>query len=288
MFFFFPSFLFVDAGTQTSKLHLAVQRDYPNAKQLPMPENINVSETACFSPLRNRDITSSAISVHHEMIGIDVTLYQTKPEVKSDAALNDPHLGSYDRHSSVNLSSVMQSTVPEPFGGNDKFSHFLNMPGGQWGQQTKYLSHELNSSHYTQLRQELRESWSQYDSEQSPRGIKSMKLTNIFNYSPQCLFERHNQRHFLIINKRFISLTTKQLNEQAQKPSEKSSTGELNVGDQKLRKPEVKETAQMKLKKAVKEYGSTVFVFHIAISLASLGMFYGLVSRWVGLKLKLA
>lgn len=270
-------FIFLaDAETQTSKLHLAVQRDYPNAEQLPLPENINVSETARFSPLRNRDITSSAISVHHEMNGIDVTLDQFKPEAKTEAvSYSDPHLGSYDRHGSVNLSSVMQSTVPEPFGGNSKLTH-LNMPGGQWGQQTKYLSHELNSSHYTQLRQESRESWSQY--EQSPKGIKSMiKLTPAFNCSlnnRKCLFDRHHQSHFLIINKRFISLSAKLLNEQVQQNSQKS-TGES--------KEVAKETAGMKLKKAVKEYGSTVVVFHVGISLMSLGMFYALVSRFVSL-----
>lgn len=271
------SSLLANAETQTSKLHLAVQRDYPNAEQLPMPENINVSETARFSPLRNRDITSSAISVHHEMIGIDVTLEQLKEVEAESVTFSDPHLGSYDRHASVNLSSVMQSTVPEPFGGNNKFSH-LNMPGGQWGQQTKYLSHELNSSHYTQLRQDFRENWSKY-SEQNPKGIKSMTIKySLFN--PKCLFDRHHQSHFLIINKRFISLSAKQLNEQAQKPSQKPSTGELSDGD----KAEGKETAGMKLKKAVKEYGSTVIVFHVCISLMSLGMFYALVSRWVGMK----
>ena len=34
-----------------------------------------------------------------------------------------------------------------------------------------------------------------------------------------------------------------------------------------------------KLKRAVKEYGSTVIVFHVGISLMSLGFFYALVSR---------
>jgi len=152
---------------QSSKLHLAVQREYPKAEQLPLPANINVAETACFSPLRNRDITSSAINAHNEMVGIDVTLDTINPEMKPEARFEDAHLGSYDRQGCVNLSSVMQSTVPEPFGGNQKISH-LNMPGGSWGMQTKYLSHELNSSHYTELRQELRQDWSKYD-EASPK-----------------------------------------------------------------------------------------------------------------------
>lgn len=233
-------------------MHLAVQRDYPQAECLPLPPNLDVTETARFSPLRNRDITSSAISVHHEMIGIDVTLDQLKSDVKTESiAFNDPHLESYDRQTAVNLCSVMQSTVPEPYGGNHKFSH-LNMPGGSWGVQTKYLSHELNSAHYTQLRQELRSNWSQH------KGIKTLALLNrsLLNAS---MFDH-------IINKRFISLSCKNLNEQAQK----TTSGESEV------KPE---TAQSKLKKAVKEYGSTVIVFHVGISLMSLGMFYGLVSR---------
>ena len=33
-------------------------------------------------------------------------------------------------------------------------------------------------------------------------------------------------------------------------------------------------------KKAIKDYGSTVIIFHVAITLASFGFFYLLVSRW--------
>ena len=36
-----------------------------------------------------------------------------------------------------------------------------------------------------------------------------------------------------------------------------------------------------RLKVMVRHYGRTVIVFHVAISLVSLGVFYGLVSRWV-------
>lgn len=251
-------------------MHLAVQREYPSAERFPMPANVDANEATRFSPLRNRDITSSEISVHHEIIGIDVTLDQLKPEIKMDSiTFNDPHLDSYDRHSSVNLSSVMQSTVPEPVGGNNKFTH-LNMPGGSWSQQTKYLSHELNSNHYTQLRQDLRSEWSRYN-EEGQKGTSMTGLNSVFtSYSllkPKCLFDH---QPFLTINKRFISLSSKNFNEQAQKTS-----GESEV------KPPVKESTQAKLKKAVKEYGSTVIVFHVGISLMSLGLSYVLVSRWV-------
>lgn len=257
--------LFLVTGNQTSKLHLAVQRDYPPAEHLPLPPNIDAAETSRFSPLRHRDITSSAISVHHEMIGIDVTLDQVKPEAKQETIkFNDPHLDSYDRRTTVNLSSIMQSTVPEPFGGNQKFS-YLNMPGGSWGQRSKYLSHELNSAHYTQLRQDVRSDWSQYNERKGiALGMNSVCNRSLLN--PKCLFDDH----FLIINKRFISLSCKSFNE-ALKTS----------GESDAKTPE-KETNRSKLKKAVKEYGSTVIVFHVSISLISLGMFYVLVSRWVG------
>jgi Protein of unknown function (DUF1279) len=247
-------------------MHLAVQRDYPKTEQLPIPPNIDATDFARFSPLRNRDITASTMNVHHEMNPIDVTLDQAMPEAKTETAtFEDPHLGSYDRHGSVNLSCIMQSTVPEPFGGNHKFSH-LNMPGGSWGLQTKYLSHELNSAHYTQLRQDMRSDWSEYD-EKAPKGTTETGVKNAYYCSllkPNCLNDHH---HFLIINKRFISLSARNSNE-AQKPQ-----GELDST------PPAKETAQSKLKKAIKEYGSTVLVFHVGISLMSLGMFYGLVSR---------
>lgn len=44
---------------------------------------------------------------------------------------------------------------------------------------------------------------------------------------------------------------------------------------------EVTLSQRERLKKAVKEYGSTVIVFHISISLMSLGGFYLAVSRWL-------
>lgn len=40
-------------------------------------------------------------------------------------------------------------------------------------------------------------------------------------------------------------------------------------------------TTKEKLKKAFKEYGSTVIVFHVAISVISLGSCYLLISRYV-------
>lgn len=85
-----------------------MQRDYPKAEKIPLPENSeNINNINMFSPLRNRDINSSAISVHN---GIDVTLDQ-KQETSSIEFNNDQHLEKYDKCAAVNLAAVMQTTV---------------------------------------------------------------------------------------------------------------------------------------------------------------------------------
>lgn len=211
--------------------------------------------------MRNRDITGSAILTHHanQTEVIDITLDKTSETINknTESIYNDPHLSSYDRGSVVSLSSVMQTSVPEPFGGLNEFTH-LNMPGGGWSLKSKHLSHELNSSHYTNLRQEFRQDWNTYNDNIDRKGIidrghiKSL-LSNIHS-------------NCSVITKRYISLSPITMNETPINDSAKSS-------------PIVeKETNKSKLKKAVKEYGSTVIVFHVGISLISLGVCYGLVS----------
>lgn len=241
---------------------MAVQRDYPQAERLPIPPNVDVAETSRFSPLRNRDINASAITVQERVDHIDITLDQAKVDLMSAISYEDPHLSLYDVHSPVNTGAVMQSMVPEPYGGNKRFTN-LNMPGGSWGLQTKYLSHELNSAHYTQLRQDIR------SHEGGHKGIEpylSMKWLSSFS-NPQLFSKNHSS--FLTINKRFISLScTKTMSEGSKVPTGESE----KPADSKV-------TGASKLKTAVKEYGSTVIVFHVAISLLSLGTSYALVSR---------
>uniref|UniRef100_A0A2M3YYU5 Uncharacterized protein n=1 Tax=Anopheles braziliensis TaxID=58242 RepID=A0A2M3YYU5_9DIPT len=145
-----------------SGLHLTAQRTYPLAAALPLPPNIDTTETSRFSPLRSRDINASAMLTHQSCGGsypIDVTVDMSDASAR---ATIDPHVESYDCRGAVSLNSAMQSNVPSPFGGMHKFTH-LNMPGGSWGQESKFLSHELNSSHYTNLRQEVRSDWSNYE-----------------------------------------------------------------------------------------------------------------------------
>lgn len=82
---------------------------------------------------------------------------------------------------------------------------------------------------------------------------------------------------------REYSTSTKSSNKQHRE----YSTSAKNSGPENSDKPgtgaegEVQLTQRQKLKRAVKEYGSTVIVFHVTISLMSLGFFYLLVSRLV-------
>lgn len=225
---------------------MAVQREYPKAASLPLPPNIDPAESSRFSPLRNRDINGSAMITHHSNV-IDVTLEQTfDGEANTNTTYEDPHFESHDKSTPVSLNAVMQTQVPEPFS-PQKFSH-LNMPGGQWMQQTKFLSHELCSSHYTNLRQEVRANWNDYGTEsRTYKGIFQKPLTH-----PHLVSLQINQ-------KRFYSQNSKE---------------ESNESEKKL-------TQREQFKKAIKDYGSVIVVFHVGISLASLGICYTLVSRYV-------
>lgn len=113
--------------------------------------------------MRSRDINATALLTHQSYAPnaglIDVTVDMSNGGQQGTV---DPHVESYDCTGAVSLNSSMQSNVPSPFGGMHKFTH-LNMPGGAWAQESKFLSHELNSSHYTNLRQEVRSDWSSYE-----------------------------------------------------------------------------------------------------------------------------
>lgn len=209
----------------------------------------------------------------------------------------------------------MQSNVPSPFGGMNKFTH-LNMPGGQWEQSSKWMSHDLHSSHYTNLRREARKDWSKTGlSEKSGEKDKGtfVALLNTlhggmpFHSSATFIGIRHlnvNYANFMTaINKTVLSLNTNAnlclqtrqyssnkfvpssdgKTETKEKPSvsvEKSDKGQSDQISEET-KPIVDAPVSKRemLKKAVKEYGSTVIIFHVGISLVSLGLFYQLVAR---------
>lgn len=217
----------------------------------------------------------------------------------------DPHVVSYDCTGAVSLNSSMQSNVPSPFGGMHKFTH-LNMPGGQWEQSSKWMSHDLNSSHYMNLRRETRKNWTANGGQTTPiidpneKGSKmhgSMSTTIWFasktpklsanaycasqihrKFYTNSLFNRMNAitNHDMLLTKRHLSANSNEAKE-VTKSKSTASTNDATSIDQNT----VPLSAREKLKKAVKDYGITVMLFHVTISLASLGFFYQIVARYV-------
>jgi Protein of unknown function (DUF1279) len=250
-----------------NKLHVTARQQYPQAAVLPLPPNIDPTECNRFSPQRSRDITANAICVHEH--NIDVTHMDTDAAAATtQLSLSDPHIGSYDCSGALSTACMMQTSVPEPFGGMHKFTH-LNMPGGGWEQTSKFVSHDLQSSHYTNLRQEVRKNWSNYNSDvvnksgtlsHNKRHFSTGIASSLNNWP--LLTNPIRGRVFLLTNERDFS--TGPASDAEKKPTA--------VDDKPVSRKD-------KLKKAVKEYGATVIVFHVGISLASLGTCYLLVSR---------
>uniref|UniRef100_A0A4Y0BR95 DUF1279 domain-containing protein n=1 Tax=Anopheles funestus TaxID=62324 RepID=A0A4Y0BR95_ANOFN len=296
-------------ATQSSGLHMSVQRSYPLAATLPLPPNIDASETRRFSPLRSRDINASALLTHQSVTPINISTGGVSASGLIDVTVDmsagsvDPHVASYDCTGAVSLNSTMQSNVPSPFGGMHKFTH-LNMPGGAWAQESKFLSHELNSSHYTNLRQEVRSDWSSYEDRPiKAEGRKMMGSAHCWSqgghFRSFSLFKMMSgrkgsdcgtldisHRAFSLSSTNSLACTAAALNNkspQAKTAATASGTaGESNSkGNSVSSEEQVPVSRKDRLKKAIKEYGSTVLVFHVSISLASLGTCYLLVSSGI-------
>lgn len=260
-------------------IHSTAFQQYPQMKPLPMPPNIDPTETTRFSPQRSRDINATAIFAHQTMMTpwkIDITV-DSSPSLPVD-----PRVESYDCFGAVSLNASMQSNVPSPFGGLHKFTH-LNMPGGQWGQDSKFMSNDLNSSHYINLRREVRKKWfSGTDTGHKNEGIMPKKSV----LQNHCLLLTMNSSKTLTSAcvcfhwHDFRQLKARSYSTVGNRQHDNIKKQPTPTGDNALTEMEGKALSRRdKLKKAVKEYGSTVIIFHVGISLVSLGIFYMLVSR---------
>lgn len=287
------------------EIHLSAHQDYPATEPLPFPINIDPTESTRFSPQRARDITSTVIAANiwnH----VDITMDTTNDQL-------DPHVASYDCTGAVSLNSSMQSNVPSPFGGMHSFTH-LNMPGGQWEQSSKWMSQDLNSAHYTNLRSETRKNWTTSGASKpttvsdatNDKGSSTLHgsfaapsirfastaqtmFSNIYcasafhrRYYANSFFNHMNAtNHDLFVTKRNLSAKPTNSSE-----NDKAADAKLNSVESSTDPPPSAEatgplSAKDKLKKAVKDYGITVILFHVTISLASLGFFYQVVARYV-------
>lgn len=253
-----------DIIQKSQDLHVSATKQYPTVQPLPLPANIeeiNAAEMACFSPQRVRDISGPVI------------LSKTVGNFLNDCARSynqqsyplDLHVASYDCRGTVSLSSVMQTMVPEPFS-KEGHATYLNMPGGQWAQGHKYISRDMHNTHYQNLKQKST------PKDGDPGTLGSKKLSSK-SYCVQgtpviCMKPSRSQNvghDMSCLQRRPVFMQTKFL----------FST---NTDSSKLSRRD-------KLKRAVKDYGVTVVIFHIGISLLSLGGFYLAVTRYVLLTL---
>lgn len=287
---------------------MSAKCDYPQAELLPLPMNIDPNESLRFSPQRARDISSTVISTNYgNQRSIDITIDSTySNDVQSDNS-TDPHVNSYDCSGAVSLNSSMQSNVPSPFGGMHKFTH-LNMPGGQWSQSNKWMSHDLHSSHYTNLRREVRNNILNDELKQQNttsaflNGEQGMIVLNKTHLHGLTSKSRSNSAwvHLMQSNSmlntpfacsnlyahsfRHFHKKSPQISYRSFCSDKKDAIKKVEQNDEMQRNKQTEAVAltpRAKLKNAVRDYGSTVLVFHIAISLGSLGLFYQLVSRYV-------
>lgn len=291
------------AAPSNQGIHVSAKCDYPQAEPLPLPNNIDPNESVTFSPQRARDISSTAIATNmwNQRSFIDITIDSTNYNDQSQST-QDPHVGSYDCRGAVSLNSVMQSNVPTPFGGMNKFTH-LNMPGGQWSQSSKFMSHDLQASHYINLRREVRKNILNDElKQQNTTSLNGKQQGIVSMYDKACLHgyvltskSQSNTAwpgtHSMKIARNFDKNPQKISCRWFSSDKKDAPKNEVeNSGESDKQKPheenEVAVTPRMKLKNAIRDYGSTVLVFHISISLVSLGIFYQLVSRYVEISME--
>lgn len=222
-------------------------------------------------------------------------------------ANSDPHVDSYDCTGAVSLNSSMQSNVPSPFGGMHKFTH-LNMPGGQWEQSSKWMSHDLHSSHYTTLRREARKNWSNPNGgsrsacsdgskmqsppsnrgsvkyfEQNLHGVTSSRsnafqmCSSINRFAPGSAACTNPLFTFSECSRYFIA--KRMYSDQSAIKTKACEAQKTETDVNTPQKQSVLLSKREQLKKAIKDYGITVPLFHISMSLVSLGLFYQLVAR---------
>lgn len=240
-------------------------RDEKLMPKLTLPNNIDPNESNRFSTQRSRELNSSSILTHHSnfiggnrMDKLDITLdNSSKPA--------DPHVKFYDSHNAVSLNAVMQSNVPQPFGGLHNYAIAPAMPGGSVMSLDKYQAGYMQGTHYTTLRQEFRKNWHQYG-EAKDTGMKSSGSVLL-----QALDKLVMTPAYMNNIRYYSSQGQKPLADDSGDRAAKTKLDEVS-GDAKP------VTKRDQLKRAIKDYGSTVIVFHVGISLISLGGFYLLVS----------
>lgn len=138
---------------RVSGLHVTTLRRYPDAPALPLPTNVSeifANETGRFTPERSRDIAAPVLIYGKQDRG-STSFVKNEQPAGFRAIAEDTHVDSYDCFGAVSLNGSMQSNVPKPFCSRGKSTH-LNMPGGQWARDGKYIAEDMQKSHYRVIR----------------------------------------------------------------------------------------------------------------------------------------
>lgn len=212
-------------------LHVTSVRHYPDPPILDLPNNvcdIFANETSRFTPERVRDIALYAETNG----GVIMSAANSSgfPKIRDNG-----HMDSYDCFGVVSLNGTMQSNVPKPFSSHGRSTH-LNMPGGQWSRDDKYIAEDMQRSHYRRL---------------------SCTATNAFITSP--LLRTTHWPSYIA----GMSYSTD--DSQASKSGKKDRLTPLAIASMSKRD---------RFRLMLRDYGGTLLAFHITISLISLGCCY--------------
>ncbi|XP_014218363.1 uncharacterized protein LOC106646753 [Copidosoma floridanum] len=235
-------------------LHASTVRQYPEAPRLTLPCNVSEifnTETSRFAPERTRDIAAPVFLFNSKINNQSWSYFAIRNKHQ------DSHVDSYDCFGTVSLNGAMQTNVPKPFCSAGKAT-YLNMPGGQWSRDGKYLAEDMAKSHF-------------------------------------CVHKmRHFKRSGILDGAISDSLTIRGYATSTRGTSRNGATDAKQVSTSKTgsdgAKPgKIDQKSWLKMSKAerlniiIRDYGRTVIVFHVGISLVSLGIFYGLVSSGLDL-----
>ncbi|XP_071856044.1 uncharacterized protein [Bombus fervidus] len=237
-------------------LHFTSVRQYPDPPTLSLPTNVSeifANETGRFTPERARDIAAPVLLYGKSDCRSFFSQQLSKPTERSNGLENssDTHVDSYDCFGAVSLNGSMQSNVPKPFCSNGKSTH-LNMPGGQWARDGKYIAEDMQKSHYRSTRlPQLKLNKSSLTSRVTENSLFKPKYIYNMGYSTKASQPPNNL---------------------------------LNDGKQQVVTPITHLSKKEKFKIIVKQYGTTVVIFHVALSLVSLGACYVAVIRGIDLK----
>ncbi|KAK7068292.1 hypothetical protein SK128_012895 [Halocaridina rubra] len=271
----------------------------------PNVEEIQATAKAQFSPHRARDTSSARIAAYGSLYGSGPMRSEGVRESRFNVSSVpvDRHVDVYDRNDTVALDSLVQTNVPKPYGLSGQAPSQFSSPDCHGAQGDKYVAGDLQDHHQsTQVSSKktpgiaVNKSFGILGSTRGMRGVPYNSGQLLRNYGTMCSACRlvsmrmqlncSNSVHPFHNNFTIYSgclCVNRTLEKTSSKYLHTCVVARLQESNQNLNKDvqtsETQLTSRQKLQRAVKEYGVTVIVFHVTISLASLGICYLLVSR---------